>query len=233
VRNSGANNYSGISSYTEGVRYLSSVKLELTGKTFRSKPFRPFSCNLVCRLRSRMGRPLASGSDDKTDQAVEFGCCPSRFTVWTFKIGSISFSTLTGRVLPVAVRTRQSSCGIWALETVAHPIWTFKASWAFSPDRQESCQWRWDNTIKLWNLDTGKLVRNLSGHSEGFFPLPSARMGRTASSSKDNTIKLWWHWKTVYTLSGHSKPVRVVAFSRVRKPSQVRQSKFGTYVQES
>jgi len=184
-----------------------------------------------------MGRPLASGSDDKTIKlwnldAVRFALCldiQNRFYPVAFD--------LDGQTLPVAVRTRQSSCGIWALETVAHPIWTFKASWVcLQPNRQGSCQWlgQHDQAVEFGHWETGSQPL---WALRGFFRY--LRMGRllpvvartTRSSCNPGIGKL------LYTLSGHSKPVRLLPSAVTGKPSQVvvgiRQSKFGTYVQES
>ncbi|TYT71589.1 WD40 repeat domain-containing protein, partial [Microcystis aeruginosa] len=49
-----------------------------------------------------------------------------------------------------------------------------------------------DNTIKLWNLETGKEIRTLSGHDGNVTSVSFSSDGKTlASGSSDNTIKLW------------------------------------------
>ena len=36
----------------------------------------------------------------------------------------------------------------------------------FSPDGKTLASGSWDNTIKLWNVETGELVRTLTGHTD-------------------------------------------------------------------
>jgi WD40 repeat protein len=40
------------------------------------------------------------------------------------------------------------------------------SSVAFSPDGKTLANGSWDNTIKLWNVETGELVRTLTGHTD-------------------------------------------------------------------
>ncbi|NCS20362.1 MAG: hypothetical protein GPJ15_10325 [Microcystis aeruginosa G11-06] len=49
-----------------------------------------------------------------------------------------------------------------------------------------------DNTIKLWNLETGKEIRTLKGHDNLVNSVSFSPDGKTlASGSVDKTIKLW------------------------------------------
>ncbi|MBN3868923.1 serine/threonine-protein kinase [Nostoc sp. JL33] len=111
---------------------------------------------------------------------------------------------------------------------------------AISPDGQFIASGSNDKTIKLWQLRTGKLVRQLgrwsSGHSSmvhsvAFSPISSKlsyqgesgksariadlKWGVLASGSWDNTIKLWDvnTGKEIRTLIGHANWVNSVAFS--------------------
>jgi len=100
---------------------------------------------------------------------------------------------------------------------------------AISADGQTVASGSWDNTIKIWELGTGKslriliweigtgkLLRTLSGHSSSVFSVAISADGQTvASGSKDKTIKIW-ELKTgelLRTLSGHSDSVISVAIS--------------------
>ncbi|MEP7341016.1 MAG: caspase family protein [Acidobacteriota bacterium] len=73
-----------------------------------------------------------------------------------------------------------------------------------------------DNTIKLWDLASGSVLRTLTGHAGSVLCVAVSPDNQwIASGSEDATVKLW----NVTTggdpraLSGHLKPVREVAFS--------------------
>ncbi|MDH6104620.1 trypsin-like peptidase domain-containing protein, partial [Anabaenopsis tanganyikae CS-531] len=76
---------------------------------------------------------------------------------------------------------------------------SFVDSVAFSPDGKTLASGSWDDTIKLWDVATGRSIATLTGHSGSvnsvaFSPdsLRGAAIGKTlASGSRDNTIKLW------------------------------------------
>lgn len=48
-----------------------------------------------------------------------------------------------------------------------------------------------DSTLKLWNLDTGKLINSFEGHQESVNCVELLPFNRIASGSDDKTIKIW------------------------------------------
>lgn len=71
----------------------------------------------------------------------------------------------------------------------------------------------YDNTIKIWDLETGEEVRTLTGHTRG---IRSLQMDdhKLLSASLDGTVK-FWNWRTgqcLRTLSSHSDGVISVHF---------------------
>ena len=72
-----------------------------------------------------------------------------------------------------------------------------------------------DDTIKLWNADTGELLRTLEGHTRGVNSVAFHPDGHTlASGGLDDTIKLWDAdtGELLRTLEGHTRDVYSVAF---------------------
>ncbi|EKM55845.1 uncharacterized protein PHACADRAFT_195900 [Phanerochaete carnosa HHB-10118-sp] len=69
-----------------------------------------------------------------------------------------------------------------------------------------------DNTIKVWDLDTGKATQTLFGHIEGVWAVASDKL-RLVSGSHDRTIKVWVReeGRCTATLVGHRGAVTCVA----------------------
>ncbi|KUI55531.1 putative E3 ubiquitin ligase complex SCF subunit scon-2 [Cytospora mali] len=71
----------------------------------------------------------------------------------------------------------------------------------------------YDNTIKIWDLESGREVRTLSGHTRGIRSLQMDE-SKLLSASLDGTVKVW-NWRTgqcLRTLSSHSDGVISVHF---------------------
>ena len=73
-----------------------------------------------------------------------------------------------------------------------------------------------DKRVKLWEAESGKLLRTLEGHTGDVNSVAfAAQGGRLASGSDDYTVKLWEaeSGKLLHTLTGHTNLVLSVAFA--------------------
>ncbi|KAF9438650.1 hypothetical protein BGZ76_006211 [Entomortierella beljakovae] len=68
-----------------------------------------------------------------------------------------------------------------------------------------------DNTLKVWDVETGECLRTMFGHEEGVWSLAFDKL-RIVSGSLDKTIKVWdtESGECIYTLSGPDGPVTCV-----------------------
>lgn len=87
---------------------------------------------------------------------------------------------------------------------------------AFSRDSRMLALGGRDKIVRLWNVETGALIRELKGHTNRICSVSFSPDGRTlASTGGDKTIRLWNVETGVETklIEGHTDDVYVLAFS--------------------
>jgi WD40 repeat protein/predicted Ser/Thr protein kinase len=181
------------------------------------------------------GQMLASGSWDKTIKLwdANTGTEICTITGHQLQVNSVAFSP-QGQLLASASYDR--TIRLWqipALESFQRkfenrPCYSLLGilsghAWAvltvaFSPDGQILATGSDDNTIKLWEVNTGQLICTLVGHSWSVVAVAFTADGKTLlSASCDKTVKLWRvsTAEEIVTLSGHIDSVSAVAVSKV------------------
>ena len=87
---------------------------------------------------------------------------------------------------------------------------------ALSADGRTVVSGSYDNSIKVWDVNSGDCLRTLDGHSNWVNAVALSADGRTVvSGSYDNSIKVWDlnSGDCLRTLGGHSSGVSAVALS--------------------
>jgi len=87
---------------------------------------------------------------------------------------------------------------------------------AFTPDGKRVVSASYDNTLRLWRVSDGSLIRKMKGHTDNVFCVATSPNGRwIASGSDDHTIRLWRAdtGEFVKILGKHNYAVCTISFS--------------------
>ena len=157
---------------------------------------------------SPQGEVLASASLDRT------------IRLWSISIdtslSSVNETDLEKGFPPILLKQELKNRPQYSLlGTLSGHAWAVLTV-TFSPDGKVLATGSEDNTIKLWEVNTGKMIDTLSGHSWSVVALAFSTDGEMlVSGSWDKTVKLWMvHTKKeIMTLFGHVDSVSAVAVS--------------------
>lgn len=122
--------------------------------------------------------------------------------------------TIAVTQLPASARLKVAKNWICQHTLIGHESWV--RSVAIHPIKPLLASGSGDKTIRIWNLESGELLRVIQSHEAWVRAIAISPNGKLlASCSNDKTVKLW-QWDTgklLHILKGHGDWVRSVAFS--------------------
>lgn len=144
--------------------------------------------------------------------------------LWFFEIGGCGM--LAVRLCQLGLAVGLAVVGIFAgmpqasaqdrpkaeiVPNIAHPV----LSLAFSPDGRLLLSGGHDGTLKLWDAETGQLLRTWLAHAQWIRSVAFSPDGRRMLSGGRNTLKLWdvTTGQLIRTFEGYSSDVRALMFS--------------------
>lgn len=181
-----------------------------------------------CAAFTPDGRMLATGGDDRKilfwdlmQRQVAIALSLDDTAAHSLVLSRDGETLVTGSYRKIKVWRTSPQTGIKSLKD-AEPLHTLMGhshivcSLAISADGKILVSGSWDQTIKVWQLETGKLLHTLKGHQDRVYAIALSPDGQIiASGSADKTIKLW-HLQTgelLGTFTGHTHIVTALAFT--------------------
>ncbi|MDZ7993077.1 MAG: WD40 repeat domain-containing protein [Nostoc sp. EfeVER01] len=181
-----------------------------------------------CAAFTPDGRMLATGGDDRKilfwdlmQRQVAIALSLDDTAAHSLVLSRDGETLVTGSYRKIKVWRTSPQTGIKSLKD-AQPLHTLMGhshivcSLAISADGKLLVSGSWDQTIKVWQLETGELLHTLKGHRDRVYAIALSPDGKIiASGSADKTIKLW-HLPTgelLGTFTGHGNIVTALAFT--------------------
>jgi WD40 repeat protein len=181
-----------------------------------------------CAAFTPDGRMLATGGDDRKilfwdliHRQVAIALSLDDTAAHSLVLSPDGQTVVTGSYRKIKVWRISPQSGIKSLKDT-QPLHTLMGhshivcSLAISRDGKLLVSGSWDQTIKIWHLETGELLHTLKGHRDRVYAIalsPDEQI--IASGSADKTIKLW-HVETgelLGTFTGHGNIVTALAFT--------------------
>jgi WD40 repeat protein len=181
-----------------------------------------------CAAFTPDGRMLATGGDDRKilfwdlmQRQVAIALSLDDTAAHSLVLSRDGETLVTGSYRKIKVWRTSPQTGVNSLKD-AQPLHTLMGhshivgSLAISADGKLLVSGSWDQTIKIWQLETGQLLHTLKGHRDRVYAIALTPDGQIiASGSADKTIKLW-HVQTgelLGTFTGHGNIVTALAFT--------------------
>lgn len=122
--------------------------------------------------------------------------------------------------LLVTTSWKENAISIWEGESLkkvkdlSENIWTDEAF--FTPDNKQIISCNHDNVAKVWDIQTGNIIKTFAGHDDWVYAVKiTSDMKTLITGSFDKTIKLWDYssGKLLTTLTGHKDGISTIAIS--------------------